>query len=223
MQSNAPGHLRLCIGIFFLFAPCISDAAPLGDTFSAADIAKLPDYCQAKMTGQGLSAEAMRWEKNYGPDKWVHMHHLCLGMIYLNRARFAFGADRANRPLYLQRAGGDFWYVINAWPKTFTLQADANFGAGQVSQLKGDNANAIGFYVKAINVRPDFVQAYVMLADLWMDLGEKAKAREVLEQGLANTANAEILVRRMARLEAGGPNSPAPNRPSSGQGSAKKP
>jgi len=231
MQSISLRSVRLGTAMLLLLVPWISEGAVpsnLGE-LSDAEVARLPAYCVAKIGAlRNDPAQVAHWDQVMGHDKFVHIHHYCNGMGFLNRARLAFGADRGNRARYLQRASGDFMYVINAWPKDFSLQADAHLGMGQVEQLSGGDVKAIGFYMKAISIRPDFAQAYAALADLWMDRGEKAKAREVLEQGLKNTSNADMLVSRMARLEAGGSASQpakagAPGRTTPGQGSAKKP
>jgi tetratricopeptide (TPR) repeat protein len=219
--------VRSGVGMLLLL-PLWASAAP---TYTQADVAQLPIFCQAKIGAlQNDLNEVKRWEQVFGVNNWLHMHHYCSGLAWFNKARVAFGADKPNRAFYLGESINNYMYVIRAWPQEFQLQPEANLGVGRAWQMSGQDRKAISFYMKAISLRPDFVQAYAALADLWMNLGDKVQAREVLEQGLKNTSNAEPLVRQMAQLEAGGSGSrPAsagatlPGRTTTGTGSAKKP
>jgi len=228
MRSTANVLLKLGVVALGLF-PLAASAAP-GTPASAADYARLPDFCQAKIGAyKDDLAQKRYWEQVYGVDPWMHMHHYCLGILFLNKARLGMTkADREAHAWYLGEAASNYDYVIRAWPPGFELQADAILGQGQAYQLNKQDIKAIGAYMKAISLRPDFAAAYALLADAWAARGDKAKAREVLQQGLQNTGNDEMLARRLARLEATpsvAPHAgqPLPGRATGGAPSTQKP
>ena len=53
---------------------------------------------------------------------------------------------------------------------------------------------------RAIRLKADYWPAYAELSDYYKSTGDRAKAREVLETGLARAPGAKGLERRMAEL-----------------------
>ena len=86
-----------------------------------AEIALMPDYCQAKM---GTNDEFRQlWNKRMGPDRFMHLHHYCHGLKQMNRYKIVFDAQQ--RRSILQTAVGEFDYVVRNWPDDFYLKAEA--------------------------------------------------------------------------------------------------
>jgi hypothetical protein len=96
-----------------------------------AEIAMMPDYCQAKM---GANAEFyQQWNKRMGPDKFVHLHHYCHGLKQMNRYNLTF--EKQQRRFILQTAIGEFDYVLRSWPDGFYLKDEAKAKRMQAENL----------------------------------------------------------------------------------------
>ena len=116
--------LRMGIGVAMLFGLMASPAQaakPLPHDPSLVELVMLPDYCQARL---GANAEVyQKWNKRMGPDKFIHLHHYCGGLKFMNR--YTGTLDKQLRRYYLQNAIGEFDYVIRHWPDGFALKEDA--------------------------------------------------------------------------------------------------
>lgn len=98
---------------------------------TAQELAALPDYCQARFGGN----EALRqqYRDRLGPKEFLHIHHHCIGLNLLNRVRVT--VDKNLRRHYLQKAIGEFDYVLSRWPKNFVLTPVAENGKAQATSL----------------------------------------------------------------------------------------
>ena len=86
------------------------------------ELKMLPPYCYARI-GPADQATRNSWEQQMGKQIFLHLHHYCTGMNYMNRARLEMDTQRKN--FYLQRASSELDYVIARWPPTYTLTAQA--------------------------------------------------------------------------------------------------
>lgn len=109
----------------FLAALCLTHSAAGAQQFSydatPAEIAMLPEYCQARLGASAALSD--KWRARIGPDKYIHLHHYCHGLKFLNRAPMA--RDQQTRRNQLQQATAEFDYVIARWPPDFPLAIDA--------------------------------------------------------------------------------------------------
>lgn len=88
---------------------------------TSAELAMLPAGCQARL---GSNAELRTlWSRRIGADKFIHLHHYCIGLSYLSRARITFEKNKKREAL--QTAIGEFNYVLRNWPADFSLAIDA--------------------------------------------------------------------------------------------------
>jgi hypothetical protein len=117
---KSPAQLAVAVVLTALTIPAQAEKM-LPSNATAAEIAAMPDFCQAKMGG---NAERYQyWNQRMGPDKFVHMHHYCHGLKWMNRATLT--GDKALRRYYLTNAVNDFDYVLRNWPESFAVRADA--------------------------------------------------------------------------------------------------
>lgn len=98
-----------------------------------AELQALPDYCKARLSGDKSSQQ--RWVQQFGKDNFLHFHHYCVGLNYVNRVRVSFGSKHKKH--YIETALGEFKYVLRNWPEDFVLTADAKAYKTQLeAQLK---------------------------------------------------------------------------------------
>lgn len=95
------------------------------------ELTVLPDYCQARFGKD--EAVRRKYAEALGKLHFLHIHHHCIGLNLLNRARFTL--DRNTKRYYLQSAVGEFNYVLSRWPKEFPLTAEAENGKAMAATL----------------------------------------------------------------------------------------
>jgi hypothetical protein len=96
-----------------------------------AELKTLPAACAARLSED---KEAKRlWEKRIGQENYLHLHHYCFGLNFINRAKFTF--DKKNRHYYLTQARGNFAYVLKNWPEDSRLRPDAEAGMREATMM----------------------------------------------------------------------------------------
>jgi len=168
---------------------------------TAAELRSLPRYCQDRFR-YGASRKhpvIARWYAVFGND-FVHIHHYCAGVNFLNRARGSFG-DPKRRAFNYQRAAANLGYIIDRVSRRFPLLPAAYHHRGQALEGLGKPAEAVRDYLAAIEAKPDYPPPYAALAELHRRAGRRGEARAVLEKGLKANPRSRLLRRALARLE----------------------
>jgi hypothetical protein len=120
LQRRAMNRIRIVVSLVF-FGTIFSVADTLAQGITDTELLALPPYCYARLKGD--EAEKRPWEQRMGQKQFVHLHHYCFGLNLMNRA--AVELDQNARRRYLQRAAGEFNYVLKRWPPEFPLTSDA--------------------------------------------------------------------------------------------------
>ncbi|HMH17980.1 MAG TPA: hypothetical protein VK572_07500 [Burkholderiales bacterium] len=166
----------------------------------------LPEYCKytqdfrANVPGGNNPGEIQRWTTLMGPV-FIHMHHYCYGLQAINRATFLSPAPEDRRH-NLGVSVIEFDYVIERAPQDFGLLPEIFTKKGE-SLLQMDSVGkGIAELQRAIDMKPDYWQAYAAASDYYKGAGQPAKAREWVEKGLSVLPDKQPLLRRQAELNA---------------------
>ncbi len=166
---------------------------------NAAEIQRLPPYCQAKFNAPQGSPEWTAWRDRIG-ENFIDLHHYCAGLNYMSRYWGARSAQ--DRGFLLQRALDNFNYMVKAEKPGFTLSAEVYSNRGEVHRLMRKPGEAIKDYNTAIARNPGIVKPYLQLADLHVASKAPARALEAVSEGLRHVPDSTALQRRY--LELGG-------------------
>lgn len=129
--------MRMNEKLFFLimaFGLAISPLraeAQLPYAITDGEIAMLPKGCQVKL-GKDPVANA-NWSERLGAETWMHMHHYCHGLKFINRARFTI--NKVDRKYYLQNAIGEFDYCLTHWPANSPMMREAQREKSEVEAM----------------------------------------------------------------------------------------
>lgn len=88
---------------------------------TAAEFARLPPYCKARMDGDAASMQ--HWQNQLGNEIFLHVHHFCMGINEMNRARVE--SDKNERAYQLRGAKNNFDYVLARWPANHPMALQA--------------------------------------------------------------------------------------------------
>lgn len=182
----------LFAGMLCTFAMAAEPWAP-----TDAELASLPPLCKAKMKAGAGSPEYKTWEQSLGKD-WLHTHHYCAGLNFLNRY---YRARRArDKGSNLKNAQGNLQYMVTHSAPTYSLMPDVYLNLGVVYSLSNQPAQAIAHFSKAIELNPRQPRAYNAMADYYAKIKQTARALETVSEGLRHNPGTRSLQRRYTEL-----------------------
>lgn len=171
----------------------------------AREMFMLPEYCKytqdfrAHVAGGSDKTQIERWTSIMGPT-FNHMHHYCYGLQAINRANF-MSPTREERLHNWGVSVSEFDYVINRAPADFSMLPEIYTKKG-ISLIQLDRVGpGMVELQRAIDMKPDYWEAYAAISDYYRDAGQPAKAREWLEKGLAIRPDTMPLKRRLSALD----------------------
>jgi tetratricopeptide (TPR) repeat protein len=173
--------------------------------YDPREVAMLPKYCiytqlfRDNVPGGNNPAEIQRWHAIMG-DIFIHMHHYCYGLMYLNRATL-LARSAEIRGYNFNNAIMEFDYVLARAPKDFVLLPEILTKKGEVMLRQGRAPLAMTEFERAIEIKPDYWPPYAQMSDHYASIGDKEKAREILQRGLAQVPGATALQRRLRELD----------------------
>ena len=180
------------------------------------ELAMMPPYCTARLGRQaGLPPfEASPLRNTVPLSCYFVIHHYCDGLKDMIRVHTA--TDPNESDYWRGQAEGAINSVIVEWDQKnpdCPLRADAYLNLGKAQLLKtrrhhGAPAQAALNFSRALELKPDYVDAYDALSDLYREEGNKRKALSVVEDGLRHVPDAKGLLRRFKAL--GGKTPPTP-------------
>jgi tetratricopeptide (TPR) repeat protein len=174
--------------------------------YDPREIALLPRYCiytqlfRENVPGGNNPDEIKRWSLVMGPT-FNAMHHYCWGLMKTNRANLLV-RDQRFRTHYLKDSLGEFDYVINRAPPNFILLPEILTKKGENLIRLDKGPEGVSELERAIALKPDYWPPYAAMSDYYRKIGDLAKARKSLEEGLSVTPDVNALKRRMAELDA---------------------
>ena len=129
------------------------------------------------------------------------MHHYCWGLMYTNRALLLARTQRM-RAQYLGSSIGEFDYVIQRAQPDLKLLPEILTKKGENLIWLERGPEGIAELERAIALKPDYWPPYAAMSDYYTRIGDLAKARERLEEGLSASPDTKALMRRLAELDA---------------------
>lgn len=161
---------------------------PYGPT--AEETRMLPPYCGGPGGGD--------WKAILGPEIGFN-NHTCYGINFLNR--YYRAKTSWQKKQYLQNALGDFNYSVRHLSPGFKLMPEILYYRGLTYRLMGREAEAMGDFLKSIQLDPKYSKSVAELADLYArKLANPKKALELVTEGLRHNAASRELRRRYDRL-----------------------
>jgi tetratricopeptide (TPR) repeat protein len=174
-------------------------------SFDPREVALLPHYCAYTkvfrnfVPGGNNKVEIDRWSAVMG-SAFNAMHHYCWGLMKTNRA-LLLARDKKTKTFYLSAAIDDFNFVFRYASRDFVLMPEILTRKGQNLILLGRGANGVTELQRAIEIKPDYWQAYAALSEYYEGTGDVAKARELVEKALTFAPDSKVLTRRLADLD----------------------
>ncbi|MBS0510332.1 MAG: hypothetical protein JSR42_03975 [Proteobacteria bacterium] len=174
----------------------VQAAQPYGPTDN--EISALPELCAVKLR-QANTPQEKAYATKYGVN-WLHMHHYCFALNFLNRGRMS--GNQKDIRASLDTASREFGYVLTHVEKTFWMRPQISVEAGRVSMRMKDSASASRLFLEAIAQNPAYESAYQGLIEVHRQTGDKAGVLELATSGLRYLPNSAML--QKAYLDAGG-------------------
>ena len=185
--------------LYFLCAICLVIRPDIVSAYPKADkdFAALPKYCYVRM--RGAPAEKAVLDKRFGHKTYIHLHHYCSGLDYLNKAKMAL--DMKARDLKLVKAIKQFDYVAERMPSRSVVLPENYYNRGVAMKLLNDIAGSLKSFHRSIELNKKYTRAYSAISDIYVESGNKEDAIRVLEKGLKLSPTSKALNRRLKKLE----------------------
>jgi len=193
----------------------------------AARFRHLPEFCQVKLTArefhvvqqravpESLANLERRWEQIMGKRGYNVLHHYCWGIQKLSDAVAA--PEETEEHIYQKRgkyrsAVSEFDYVRRGPTQDFPLLPELLVNQAQGLAALGELDRGIQNLMEVIEIRPDYVAAYLHLSRLLRDSGRGGDAVEVLRLGFKRTGGSLDIERELQQGGggAGSTREPAP-------------
>lgn len=159
-----------------------------------AEMAALPPYCAARFD-EGTEA-FKSWRSTMGDD-FIHIHHYCAGLNFLNRAR-AQAASKAGGTL--GAVVREFDYVLTHASPDFYLRSEILMNRGVALSMMKRDGEAVSNLLQAIERDARQPRAWLALADLYDRQKNRSKALQTVSEGLRHNPDTRSLQRRYAEL-----------------------
>lgn len=194
----------------FASSACLADIAgypPSVEAYDPREVAMLPRYCiytqlfRERVPGGNNPAEIKRWTSLMG-DAFDTLHHYCWGLMKTNRATI-LARSQQDRVHYLTDSLREFEYVIERAPAEFVLLPEILTKRGENLLKLSRTAQGVADLQRAIEAKPDYWPPYATLSDHYKSIGDRAKARELLEKAVLLAPESKTIRRRLAELGQG--------------------
>lgn len=161
---------------------------------TATEMAALPAYCAARFN-EGSDA-FKTWRATMGGD-FIHVHHYCAGINFINRSYGMQGKDRQGT---LGAAVQQFDYMLRHTSPDFHMRAEFLMNRGVALSLLKKTGEAVANLNQAVEKNPELPRAWMTLADLYEAQKQRAKALETVTEGLRHNPGTRSLQRRYTEL-----------------------
>lgn len=175
--------------VTFLLLACFTLPA-VASGWTDAEIKAMPPYCEARMKRAAGKYES--WAQALGPD-FLHTHHYCYGLGYINR--YYLARSRRDKQFNLNNAIGTLNYMVSHASPTYSLMPEVYLNRGLVYSLMGNHAKAILDVKKALELNPKLVKAYALASETYTKLNQKSQALAVVTDGLRQVPDSSVLQR----------------------------
>ena len=162
--------------------------------------ALLPNYCKYVQLTKGYGSEqSKRWAAVYG-EAFIHLHHYCYALVYLMKA-VQYSTPPEMRRFYLSTAFSEIQYVVERIPDDHMLRPELLTKQAMILRRLNKPKEAVDLLNQVVQLDPKYWRAYYELAESYVALKDKKKAREVLEEGLGQVPDARLLTATLKDLE----------------------
>lgn len=192
------GMLKAMLASLSMISISLSVSAQMLPSFpTAQEMMWLPEYCKVRATDNHKLPEFKYWETLLGRP-FLSIHHYCAGINHISRYRRLVNDEK--REYYLSRAIPEIDVVARGMSPDFPLAGDIYLNRGIALKLLNKDAEAILDLNKSIERNANQAEAYAVLAEIHVRLGNKNRALEVIVAGINNIPNNKMLQKRYIAL-----------------------
>ncbi len=166
---------------------------------SATELRMLPPFCADRLE-KGSGGKNVASAARLGKANYLHIHHYCFAVNFVNRARRAH--DQKDRIYNLGLAKSNYNYVIKATEPRFWMRPQIYVELGRVHLQLKEAGDALRLFNDAIRFNPAYEPAYHALIDVQRQSGRAKDGLEVATAGLQRIPDSQSL--KKAYLELGG-------------------
>lgn len=183
------------INSFILFMlisfSCYSDYKYTVYPMSELELTMLPPFCQV-------------WAKydEKGTDAWIaklkipNIHHICKGLNHVNHTVIEQNQESVFHNA--KTGASEFTYVLNYETQhgdhsDFPLKAFVLTNRAKMYVITREYEKANADFTAALKVNPKYDKIYYEMANYYLKINDKDKAKEIIKEGLRNIPDSKLL------------------------------
>lgn len=155
-----------------------------------------------------LVNEGKKWSNMLGPGVWAALHHYCQGLARIARYRKSIdlgvgghGDLTPRQRITLQHALGEFQFMQGYMERERSvLYPDWALNQAFTYRGFGEHEKAKERLLAAIVFKSDYEPAYLELASLLEEEGNRVEAIRILEIGLAKTSGSAVIRAKLDKV-----------------------
>lgn len=197
-MSSGISYKVAFLSVLLVLIP-VSGFSQRSDSFTDEDFALYPGFCRAKLTEEPKE-EVERWKRQLGNDNFLHMHHYCFGLRAMTLA-YSNYSNKKRRREYAMDVIRNMNYILSHTRKDFFMRSEALVNLGRGYQLHDDKEAAKKAFQAALKLKPDAVDAWVALSDMFYDNGQRDEALKVLEDARTHAGDHRKIMLRIEQMQ----------------------
>jgi tetratricopeptide (TPR) repeat protein len=159
-----------------------------------AEMAALPPFCTARFNEGSESFKS--WSVTMGGD-FIHIHHYCAGLNFLNRARGSVSSKNSDT---LGAVVREFDYVLTHANPRFYMRSEILANRGVALSMMKRDGEAVNNLLQALELNAKQPRAWMALTDLYDRQKNRSKALQTVSEGLRHNPDTRSLQRRYTEL-----------------------
>lgn len=202
-RAGAIGIALCALGSSLWFAPATAYGGLDNYQLTREEVALLPEFCkhtQLIIERHGNATAQKQWIDRVGPS-FLHMHHYCIAVVAYVRS-FRHSNTPADRNGYLGFGLINLDYVIRNAEPEFSFLPEVMYRRGQIRLRQNRPSDAAQDFEAALKGDPGHVRASYELSQVAIAMGDRARARSVLEAALSRSPESRLLKTALSDLQA---------------------
>lgn len=191
--AGVSGLLGAVTSILLICAPTPVQAFSF--TLHGAEWKSWPEYCKARCSEIGtcrvgqvhptMPAETRdHWRSVLGQEVFASVHHGCAGMVYLQRLMRHSGSDM-NRRALIKQIKSECDFTLRYTPPDHPIAHKVQVVLARTAYHEGNTAQSFRIFEELLETARDLPDVYAAYGAYLFRERDFSRAREVLEQGLA--------------------------------------
>ncbi len=174
---------------------------------SKTELAMLPPYCEPLASGWNNATlkkqpHIKKWLQVFGEKNFEHMHHYCHALLRYNELFLLYNPKiHQSKEILAYKIVSECDYVERGVSKDFRLMHELVWLRAKALFVLEKYTKAEIELQRSLKIKPNYVKAYITLAEVYAAQNEIEKAIQMTRKALQYKPKSKLLKRRLKRYQ----------------------